>query len=161
MITPARGSDPMNVVNYAEELGLRAIEEESPYNRIYCVFDRDGHANYVQAMDKINRSNEFLRAVTSHPCFEVWVLQHFSDSTAPFAATGGRSPCDNVIRAIRDAGFPDYSKDIGDLYVRLSPSIETALLNARRLERHNSGNGSPNPATNFHELVDYLRGIKS
>jgi hypothetical protein len=51
-ITPAGGSDPMSIVSFAEDELASA-----GYDRAYCVFDRDGHANYPQAIQKShNRS---------------------------------------------------------------------------------------------------------
>ena len=112
-VVASPGSDPMSVVNYALGEVAKAVRDKLPYDRVYCVFDRDGHSNYDQAIATIKNSTAGKQgaafAITSLPCFEVWVLLHFTYSDAPFGASGGRSSCDNVIRKIKEH-FPEYSK---------------------------------------------------
>ena len=105
-IMPADGSDPMSVVNYAEAELLRG-----GYDRAYCVFDRNGHANYARALNAVAQSPHRARlfAITSVPCFEVWILLHFIFSTAAFTAVGNDSACDRVFREVR-RHFPTYVK---------------------------------------------------
>jgi hypothetical protein len=43
------GNDPVSVVEYAQEEYRKARD----YDRVYCVFDRDGHANFDQAINRI------------------------------------------------------------------------------------------------------------
>ena len=82
-----------------------ALEKGQEFDRIFCVFDRDGHQNYQQALDKIAGSpmgkKGKLQAITSVPCFEIWILLHFGYSTAPFVKTGNKSACDKVVYALR------------------------------------------------------------
>src|SRR5882724_5542356 len=84
-ITPADGTDPVSIVSYA-------IAEMNGFDRAYCVFDRNGHDNYADALRQISTSKEGregrLFSITSWPCFEVWVLLHFLYSDAPFQKTG-------------------------------------------------------------------------
>jgi hypothetical protein len=107
IITPShRGTDPMSVVTYAID---RHKTEDEIYDRVYCVFDRDTHANYDQALALLNASpfakKGILHAITSVPCFEIWVLLHFDYSTASFVASGGKSPCDKVCRRQNPSPF--------------------------------------------------------
>ena len=51
-ITNAPGTDPMSVVGYAE-----TIMAQMPYDRVFCVFDRDGHANFENAIRRIADQN--------------------------------------------------------------------------------------------------------
>src|SRR5262245_43888187 len=65
VVTPADGSDPMSIVQYAER-------NAANYDRAFCVFDRDGHANYNAALDRVAQSAlgqaGRLKAITSWPC---------------------------------------------------------------------------------------------
>lgn len=155
-ISPAEGSDPVSIVKYALESGHE-------FDRVFCVFDRDGHQNYQQALDRVANSplgrKGKLIAITSIPCFEIWVLLHFGYTTASFVVSGGRSACDNVIRAIREH-MPEYEKALAGLYERLQPRADHAVTNGNRLARHNRDTRSENPATRVHELVAYLRALK-
>lgn len=133
------------------------------FNRVFCVFDRDSHANYQEALDLVANSPRGrqgkLTAITSVPCFEIWVLLHFAYTTAPFVTSGGRSACENVIGVIRDH-MPEYQKALGGVFEQLWPYVETALTHGMRLAQHNRDTGSPNPATKVQELVKYLRELK-
>jgi len=112
-IMPANGTDPLSIVSFAEDrLG--------DYDRAFCVFDRDGHQNYDTAVAKVAQSMEGrtgkLVAITSWPCFEFWILLHFSYSAAPFNRAGEKSSFERVIsksvsrrRAIDDRQLrPDH-----------------------------------------------------
>lgn len=157
-ITPADGSDPLSIVSFAETY----LEED--YNRIYCVFDRDDHQNYEQAIQKAaalnNDRDGRLFAITSWPCFEFWILLHFKYSSAPFGASGGRSPCGNVIVELKNY-VAGYTKGYATIFDDLKPNLQTALGHAERLTVDNAATGSCNPSTKVHELVEYLTKLKS
>jgi hypothetical protein len=155
-ITPAGGSDPMSIVQHGEA-------ELAAYDRVFCVFDRDTHANYDQALARIANSVAGqagqLIGITSTPCFELWILLHFKFHAAPIQSAGTQSACDRVIRELRrfKAG---YTKAAKDTYDALEPMLPTAMTNAGRLQADNRKTGSRNPGTNVHELVQYLFNLK-
>lgn len=70
------GSSPSSVVDFA--LTTYRKEKNFFYDRVYCVFDRDQHARYNAALDKIKRvrlgNGSTIEAITSIPCFEYWLL---------------------------------------------------------------------------------------
>jgi hypothetical protein len=147
-------------VNFAlEEYG----KSGGYYDRMFCVFDRDGHANYDEAINMIATSSLStegkLKAITSVPCFEIWILLHFTYTTASFVNTGNKSACDNVVDKVR-GHLPEYQKALAGVFERLQPQLDTALINAKQLSKHNRDTGSENPATRVHELVRYLRALK-
>lgn len=154
------GNDPVSVVKYAEEEYRKAKD----YDRVYCVFDRDGHANFDQAIDRIRGSSlgqqGKMIAAFSIPCFEVWVLLHFEYVAAPFRAAGGHSACDRVISEVRRY-IADYSKDFSGIYAQLEPRLGDAITHGARLETENGRTGSDNPSTQLHELVKYLRDLRA
>jgi hypothetical protein len=138
-------------------------QADRAYDRVFCVFDRDGHVNYQQALDQVAKSplgkKGKLVAITSVPCFEFWVLLHFEYTAAPFAAAGGKSACDKVIEKVR-AHFPEYQKAMREVYDNLLTRADTAITRAKTLAQHNHETETSNPATKVHELVTYLRGLK-
>jgi hypothetical protein len=151
-------TDPVSIVTY----GVGRIAK-GEYDKVYCVFDRDGHANYDAALNQVARS-EFGRAgrlfaITSWPCFEFWVLLHFQYSAAPFERVQGNSSCDRVLREVKEH-MPKYSKGYSTVFADLAPNLETAIRHAKRLAADNGRTGSSNPATRMHELVEYLMGLK-
>lgn len=161
-ITPShRGSDPVSVVTYAIE---RHKADDSIYARVYCVFDRDTHANFADAIAIVGASalsrKGVLHTALSVPCFEYWVLLHFTRSSAPFVASRGRSPCDNVVETIKQQpDIADYKKSMEDLYARLKPHTDRALANADHIEAQNLHSDSKNPSTDVHKLVRFLQDL--
>lgn len=152
-ITSADGTDPMSIVSFAEQ----EIEREK-YDRIFCVFDRDSHDNYDVAVRRASDLDRF-EAITSWPCFEVWVLLHFLYSSAPFERAGQLSACDKVLKQV-EKHFPTYSKNHRGIFDDLAPKLNDAIRHAGRLAQHNQQNGSVNPATKVHKLVDFLIRLK-
>lgn len=158
-IVSADGNDPVSIV---QESIHTYRSNPGEFDRVFCVFDRDGHVNYRQALDLVANSplgkKGILAAITSVPCFEIWVLRHYAYSTAPIVATGGRSACENVVAAIHHH-LPEYEKAFGGMFEKLAPILDTAITHADRLAVHNRDSGSDNPATKVHELVKYLRSL--
>ena len=155
-VTPADGSDPMSIVEYAE----RSIDD---YDRVFCVFDRDGHANYDAAVQRIARSphsrSDRLFAIPSWPCFELWMLLHFRYSTAAIVAAGGRSSGEMAVRELQRF-IPGYQKGRKSTYQDLLPNRTSAMTNATRLQRENAQTRASNPSTRVHELVEYLLNLR-
>ena len=155
-ITPADGTDPVSIVRFAEK-------EFDEHDRVYCVFDRNGHDNYNEALKLVANSQlgkrGVLRAITSVPCFEIWVLLHFRYTTAPFNKTGSQSACNSVLKEVKKE-FAEYTKGHKEIYDKLVNGLVTALDRATLLTKHNIATGSSNPATQVHDLVDYLRKVK-
>ena len=124
-------------------------QAKGAYDRVFCVFDRDGHVNYQQALDQVAKSplgrKGRLVAITSVPCFEFWVLLHFEYTAAPFTAVGGRSACDKVIEKVR-AHCPEDQKAMHGVYDNLLPCADIAITRAKTLAHHNHETGTLNPA---------------
>lgn len=156
-VTPADGTDPISILEFAQ----RELAREPAYDRVFCVFDRNGHANYDEALLRIAAlgAGGKITAITSWPCFELWVLLHFIETTAPFAASGGRSSCDNALRKVQEH-YAGYTKGRHGVYDEIKAREADALKRADRLERHNRETDTKNPSTRMHELVRYLTSVK-
>jgi hypothetical protein len=154
------GSDPLSVVNYA----IKKFREDLDYDRVYCVIDRDKHATFDAALDKLRQTKlgkdiKFI-ATTSVPCFELWLLLHFEYTTRQFCAPGNASNCELIITELNKKGrIPDYSKGAQDIFSLTKDLLPKAIKHARQLQQHNQSTGTNNPATNVHELIEYLIGL--
>jgi hypothetical protein len=155
-VTPANGSDPVSIVSYA-------LERFDDYDRTYCVFDRDEHRNFDEAIRIGKASNAYidgrLYLIPSTPCFEVWPLLHYRYSAAEIARVGQRSPGDMAVAELR-AYIDDYEKKHRGIFAHLLPRLDNGLRHARQLESENRDTGAVNPATKLHQLVEYLMRIK-
>lgn len=152
------GTDPMSIVTFAES------RVHDDYDRIYCVFDRNGHQTYDAAMRRIRELSmnnpRRISAIVSWPCFELWLLLHFTYSSRPFDRTPRASACELVVTELRHH-LPRYQKGLNSLYDELHSRQTTAMSHAARLATENDGTGTQNPSTTMHELVSYLLNLRA
>ena len=118
-VRSAGGSDPLSLVRFA-----LAEMRSGDYDRAFCVFDRDAHAGFERALHEIAQSPEGrgkkLKEIVSWPCFEIWVLLHFIQTTRGFPA------CEQVIREV--AGYyGEYTKGMKNVFDALTDKIEFAI----------------------------------
>lgn len=156
------GSDPVSVVDHAYQLFQDELRCSEPYDKVFCVFDRDQHPNFdvaVQKLSNIKPAGTFV-TVTSIPCFEFWLLLHFSYTSMPFRSAGKKSSGRLVLEELLKY-WPEYEKGNKDTFGRLFNQMDTACAFAERLLSESIRSGSTDPLTNVHELVTYLKNIKS
>lgn len=155
------GSAPTSVVNYAIVEYEKSKVSGDSYDRVYCVFDRDQHHSFDAALQKIANKkpkNKFF-AITTTPCFEFWLLLHFSQNFKPYHTTQNKSPCDNANSDLK-VHWADYGKSKRGIYAFVKDKIDHAMVNAKQLVSDGLQTGSTNPQTNMHELIEYLQSIK-
>ena len=154
-------SDPLKIYQYATRLCKQETDMADPYDSVYCVFDKDSHGTYQQAMEQItkDKSASTFTAINSVPCFEYWLLLHFTPSTKPYRATPGSSACDQVERELKKH-LPDYSKSDDSIFNSLENKLNTAIRNAKRTLREAERNQTDNPSTRVYELVEHLQSIE-
>ena len=161
-------SAPKSVVNFAER---RANTEghfnSGGYDEVYCVIDRDTHETFHWALSRIRALNKCptflagkIEAIASYPCFEIWLLFHFSSTRTPFVATKNKSPAGAVASALQHASpeFASYDKKLTpEMLACLFQSIETAFVNAKMAELDRKATGEENPSTTVHGLLETLK----
>jgi len=156
-VTPASGSDPLSVVKYAKNLVKKESNLGEKFNKVYCVFDRDEHTNFDEASSQLNAGN--IVSARSWPCFEFWLLLHFKYSRKPFSRSNGKTAAQLCQSALK-AKLPKYKKGMQGIFGELAPYLDDAIKNAEIAQREAEKNGEPNPSTEVHELVKYLKDLK-
>jgi hypothetical protein len=87
------GTEPIQIVEYAESLFLNGDESKDIQSRafeeVYVVFDRDDHGTYHNALAKTdalhlkykneNKQKVAFKSIVSVPCFALWLLLQFED----------------------------------------------------------------------------------
>ena len=152
------GNNPMSVV----ECALREYREEKidRYDGVFCVFDRDRHTDYTNALDRIAatklKGRRMLHAITSVPCFEFWILLHFIRTTRPFESAEG-SHCDSVIRELKKH-LPGFQKG-KEIFTLVKDRTDDAIDNAKRVEHFHETSESDNPSTKVHILVLRMKAM--
>ena len=156
------GTNPINVVEYGEHLYGREMAAGIPFDRVYFVFDKDRHAKYKEALNRIAHLSpgETFYAANSVPCFEYWLLLHFAYTTSPFQPREGQSSSAAVVQELKKH-MPNYRKSMEGVFGFLRDRLETAKENASKSLKTAMETGTDNPSTRVHELVHYLQNIRS
>lgn len=153
-----RGLDPTALVQYA----IEELSKDPEFDHVYCVFDKDKHAGYNGAIDRIRSISGSRRysmhAITSVPCFEIWLLLHFLYTTRAYVAPLQDSNAELVIRDLKDH-LPEYEKGLKDTFAALADKTETAIGHAKSLEKFHETSGTDNPSTRVYILVEYLQKL--
>jgi hypothetical protein len=153
------GSDLLSVVDFA----IETFRQEQEFDRVYCVFDRDRHTTYNTSLDRVRRARlgkgSKIFAIPSIPCFEFWLLLHFTYTTRPFDAPAGESVCAKVIEELMNH-LPAYQKGDQDIFNKMQDKLDNAITTARRVEQFHQTSGTDNPSTLVYSLVEYLRDLK-
>ncbi|SCZ84374.1 RloB family protein [Nitrosomonas mobilis] len=155
------GSDPNSVLQFATQRYREEKDAGDAFDQVFCVFDKDIHANYDEALNAIAKAqprNTFV-VMNSVPCFEYWLLLHFIYSTRPYLALPGNSAGNQVLSELRGY-LPDYEKGANNIFAMLLDQLEFAKSNAERSLNEAQANVTDNPTTRIHELVNFLQEIK-
>ena len=151
------GLETIRVVEEAERLN----EVDGPFDRIWCVFDRDSFPadNFDNAVKKVlSLASKGFRVAYSNEAFELWYILHFEyqDAALPRASYWPRLT-GHIGR--------DYRKGDPDIYSVLHSkgNEELAHKYAQRLREHHAEDlplSRRNPQTTVDELVRYLRDVQ-
>lgn len=146
-------TDPKQIVEQAKRLragadreARRMHDDNLRYDQVWCVFDRDEHVHFDEAVNQAS-DNELGLAV-SNPCFELWILVHFQDQTAGLTRQDAESKVRNYI--------PGYKKHIS--FAELEGRTNGAARRARKMESDakERGKATDNPTTGVWQLVKEL-----
>ncbi len=155
------GSSPKSVFKHAKQKYLEEKKLGEKFDRVYCVFDKDGHASYDETLMQIRQKtpiNTYF-VTNSVPCFEYWLLLHFTYTTQPFAVTGNKSRCDCVLTKLKEH-ISHYDKGDKGIFSQVMQKTDDAIKNSKRAITAAEQNDTDNPSTNMHELVVYLQDLK-
>lgn len=149
---------PKSVVAHAKW----RYQQEGDFDRVFCVFDKDEHSTYQQAVREVAAEElaPAFSAITSVPCFEYWLLLHFIFTTKPYARSESYSPGQHVLRDLK-VHLPEYSKGSQHVYLQLMRYTDLAIRHAERASQQASQNQTDNPSTQVYRLVTYLRALKN
>ena len=161
----AFGTEPMQIVEYAESLFLNGDELKSiqprAFEEVYVVFDRDDHPTYHNALAKTdalnlkyqndNKQKVAFISIASVPCFELWLLLHFEEVHAPMHR--------NAVYDRLKIYLPNYEKGDKGHYASTLMHIEQAIARALQLARLNDVHDGIQSYTSVQELVGKLRGL--
>jgi hypothetical protein len=159
------GNAPTSVYERAAAAYKKDFQQQGnnddAYDKVYCIFDRDGHSDFHDAINQIkNHPSKKFQAIPSYPCFEVWILLHYADTSAPL------NNCRKVEKEIKKY-LPNYSKkDVAykdGLYALIKANTQAAIKNAKKNinEAEKTGdckgaNKDPKTVTEIYIVVEHL-----
>jgi hypothetical protein len=161
ILASAYGTTPQQVVDFARD---ECLKSKKQWEHVFCVFDRDDHPNFnnaiqsATALDKKYR-NELKQpirftAIPSIPCFELWFLLHFQCVTREVHR-------DEVIRLVSQPEcLQGYNKGQSGYFEQTRHLLNTAYANASRLAEERRRHGNENPFTAVDSLVKLLTNLK-
>ncbi|RAX56793.1 hypothetical protein CCZ01_08400 [Helicobacter monodelphidis] len=139
-------SAPISVVEYAE-----GQNKTNTYDSTYCVFDKDTHTSFNQAISKI-KNNRKLIHIISNPCFEYWILLHFEYTTKSFGQSGN-SPCQELTDHCLKKYLQNYCKSY-KFDDKVNSKIKTAIENAKKAYKDAEKDDFKSSYTEMHILVN-------
>lgn len=149
------GYNTLSLVQEALRLRDTAKEKGSPYDQVWCVFDRDSFPDH-QVDNAWNKARQHsIHTAFSNEAFELWFILHFDFINSACSRT-------EYQRMLSERLGKAYRKNDSSIYRDLRPWQETAIANAEKLlaqypTRHPSRD---NPSTEVHELVQELNKQK-
>ncbi len=153
------GTEPQQIVEGAEAEFLKSKR----YERIFVVFDRDQHRTYADAIKMAearnrryrNDENRFVsfKAIVSVPCFELWLLLHFTNILAPMHR-------DEALAKLKKQ-LIGYEKGNAGTYAATLPNLDAATKRAAVLKQRFSRLPGIEAYTDVHELVGFMKTLKS
>lgn len=155
IVIQGTGYNTISLVDEALRLRDLARHDGSPYDQVWCVFDRDSFsAEQVNNAWKKARKCK-LRTAFSNEAFELWYILHFDYLTSACSRT-------EYQRMLSQRLGRAYRKNDPSMYAELRTRQKTAIAHAEKLlaqypVRHPS---SDNPSTEVHELVLMLNKQK-
>lgn len=155
-IISAKRSDPMSLIKTAEKQYNESVNEGDPFDSVFCVFDKDEHAHYNDALKTIAKlqPKSVYYAITSVPCFEFWLLLHYCCTTRQFESKN-KSAAEQVVYELKKH-INNYEKGDPNIYAKTKDFISTAIINAKKVNEFSKNNGTDNPSTKVYYLVEQL-----
>lgn len=153
-IEPFRGA-PLQLVKRAVEAQQTEARDAKKgrgraHGQIWCIFDRDEHPNFEQALALANMHGTNL--ATSNPCLELWFVPHFEDKTAHLERHAAQGRAEDLLGC---------SKFLSESALRaLAERYDEAKARAEKLDEKHAGDGSPsgnNPSSGIWRLIDVVR----
>jgi len=164
------GNDPLRLAQHALE---RYCGDGKIYDRVYCVFDRDAHSRFDDAVTFLDKTTEEYKTcagpdetpttfipITSDPCFELWLLLHFQYTDKQPCAGTAKSKCKQIEKELGRILKQKWQKHL-DIFSNKTPVeiknlLREAIKNSKRLKGKIKAIGRSCPVTNLHDLAEYI-----
>jgi hypothetical protein len=152
------GDNTLSLFQRAKQL---ATSSANGYKHVWVVYDTDDfpaeHINKTAELCASESTEETIyHAIWSNQCIELWFLLHFSFMQSDLHRTSYWSKLTDILCS---RGLGKYEKNRTDIYGILSPHMEAAIANAKKLDKINAEKlpSASAPGTKVYELVEKLK----
>jgi hypothetical protein len=150
-----------NTINLFEKAKQRAFSSPNGYKHVWIVYDTDDfpaeHINRTAERCARDSTTEMqFHAIWSNQCIELWFLLHFGFYQSDIHRS---EYWPKLTERLKNIGAGEYVKGRPDMYEVLRPYMETAIGNAKRLDKINDGRqpAESAPGTKVYELIEMLK----
>lgn len=147
------GATPMALVQEARRdvRKNRRAHADDRFDEIWCVFDRDEHPHVEQAIHEARASR--IGTALSNPCFELWLVLHVEDQTAPIHRHKVQHRCEELCLTDGKALVEEAGSKLMEGYPKAKERAQSLQM------AHTSSGSSPsaNPSSGVWRLVDRLQ----
>lgn len=157
-ILKPKNHSPLGLVNEAKERVKQAKSNKNPYDFVWIIFDRDGHAKLGDAFEIAREFSPEINIAFTIPCFEFFVLLHFEKTAKPF------TKCDDVISHLKKQNYISNYEKSGNLFQLLSEKMDIGIANCEWLVNNCDKEEKVynlSAYTNIHDLVKFLYDLIS
>lgn len=154
---------PLRLVREALSKYNEKAKSGQKYDTVFCVFDRDQHDCFDAALHEIGK-NKPLTAIVSNPCFELWLLLHYTPNAKSYVSMlGGKTASAQIAKELEkhNKNFTGYNHGDTKTYEKTKDNITIALKHAKQLAERQNYNAATNPYTTMHNLITDLQHYKS
>lgn len=150
-------TDPVNMVkNLINDCKAKELNSKDG-DLAFCLVDADIDEKKNDQLAKavaLAQKNQ-IQLIVSAPCFEIWYLCHFCYSTKHYKSN------EDVINDLKQH-LPHYQKSTDSMFEELQHLNKTAIINAKKLEKHNLNLGNKlhtvefSPSTEVYKIIEKL-----
>ncbi|WP_288841624.1 RloB family protein [uncultured Deefgea sp.] len=143
---------PYEIVAFAKTVRAK-------YDKIYCVFDRDDHPNFDEALQLASDCN--VETIKSYPCFELWYILHYKYFSKCIVGVGNKSSGDMLQKEVGlIPQLAAYTKSASKgLFFNLKDDLDQAIRHSTRRLKEANEDGSINPSTEIHLLISKIKEL--
>lgn len=158
LIIQGVGKNTLNLFQKAKQM---ASASANGYKHVWVVYDTDDfpadHINKTaQLCDEESTEETTYHAICSNQCIELWFLLHFNFMQSDLHRS---SYWPKLTESLIAQGLGKYEKNRTDIYQILFPFMDTAIANAKKLDKINEEKlpSAAAPSTKVYVLVDKLK----
>lgn len=161
-------TDKNTPVQLVDEAIRRKEGSDTPEQDLFwVVYDRESTAKYSNALHKEscdNADSNSIEVALSNVCFEMWLLLHFINSSAPYTSYEDLIRRSQLRVELHKIGITEYEKADPSIFEHVSFGLRDARERARRINTNMistspAGRDKPyllNPYTDIYKLLDAI-----